>query len=152
MKDQVGPERELAAFEAAMEESIKRQAAKLFNAIKNQPRESELIKDVPIVRVMAVYIDRDHNLPLGLYEYDVIGTREEIARLVESKHEDFINSAAYRKNQSLIFNTLKKKGVRDSKILDVLFPDASKDERAKSYNRLKRSWARVKAARKGTKS
>ncbi len=116
-------------------------------------KKSETQDGPPIVPVRLMYYDREHMVPLEIIDHDFLGTREEIHGIISRRHKELLESAEYRKHQNKMFVTLKGKfGMKDRQILDALIPDASKDERDKVYNRLKRHWARYNASREGTAS
>jgi hypothetical protein len=153
MKIEIISESELATVTDALTESSREGMERIVRAILNPPTEENHKNGPPIKNMVTLYVDRTTMLPLGIFEWSVLGTREEIARLLQANHDGFLNSFELRKNQNKAFVILKEKyGMKDSEILDLLIPSASRDERDKVYNRLKRHYARVKAAKKGTKT
>ena len=106
-----------------------------------------------LIPLKVVYFDVDYKIPLAVYEYEMLGTRQELLRLIEVQHRELTTSAQYRKNQNRMFNRLKDEfGMKDKDILDLLIPDASADERAIVYKRFKQDRGRKMRARRATKS
>ena len=143
-----------ASLEIQLRESFEENLSQMKTAIfeEHSAKESETKDRLPIVPVRLMYYDREHMVPLEIVDYNFLGTREEIHRIISKRHKELLKSAEYRKQQNKLFVTLKGKfGMKDREILDALIPDASQDERDKVYNRLKRHWARYNASREGTK-
>ena len=153
MEQEIDKQQLWADLEVKLRTSFEENLIKMKTAVfKEQPPESFETNGPPIVPVRLMYYDRENMVPLEILDYDFLGTREEIHRIISARHKELLESAEYRKNQNKLFATLKSKyGMKDRAILDALIPDASKDERDKVYNRLKRSWGRYIASRKGTK-
>ncbi len=109
--------------------------------------------ELPIVPLRLIYMDAEYKIPLAMFEFDMLGTRQELIRLIVANHHELTNSAKYRKNQNRVFNHLKDEyGVKDKDILDLLVPDATPDERAILYKRLKQDRGRKLRAKRATKS
>jgi hypothetical protein len=154
MDQEIDKEQLWAAFEIQLRESFEDNLTRMKIAMfdDHPVKKSEKKDGPPIVPVRLMYYDREHMVPLEIIDYDFLGTREEIHRIISRRHKELLESAEYRKHQNKMFATLKGKfGMKDREILDALIPDASKDERDKVYNRLKRHWARYNASREGTK-
>ena len=136
-------------YRTAFDENLVKMKASLM---REDATEESQQNEPPIVPVLLVYLDRERMLPLVIIEYEFLGTRDEIRRVVEAHHKRMVESAEFRKQQNRLFVSLKTKyHMKDRDILDLLIPNVSKDERDKVYNRLKRHLARIKASRRGTK-
>lgn len=140
-------------FEGQLREAFEENLAKMKDAFVDQ---TTVAKDIPkgpeIIPLTVVFYDSRSMLLLGIHEWDVMGTPEEVSRLFESKMSQFEDSFAYRKNQGAVFNRLKDEyGMRDRDILDLLVPGADKDERERVYKRLKQARRYKTSAKRSTK-
>jgi hypothetical protein len=121
MKLETDAEAEWRAIEAGYRKALEEYLVLAKAAFQKEFRAKKKTSPL-IIPLRLIYIDAEYKIPLAMFEFEMLGTRQELIRLIEANHRQLTNSPQCRKNQNRVFNHLKDQfGMKDKDSWICLF-------------------------------